>query len=510
KSVASVYGAVAWAFRCTNLRMWGVSNVPYIIVKRGAKEDIAEGIDFPLFNKNLLSRSEAAICLWGANYVLKNANAASMVKQLQWLNPTSMKVLRSEQGITGFEQRAGTLTKKFTPEQMVYAPLFNPSDDLGPGVSPMQVALEAAGLAASSNSWAARFFEHGAIPAVILSTESPVPDPEIERIRNAWDKLTGGVKNAWRTIVLRNGLKPTIIGMPVKDLAMPELYQQVRSQIACAFEIPETMLSDSANYATSAEHRRSFWLETIIPKAQWHAERFNEQLFWPMGLEMRLQPEQMEAVQKDEAEKSASAKAMIDAAVAVFNAKLCDEGEARAAISVAYENMSLPAPAENWTPPEPVIPEPLQPFAGQPGTSAQATPAGQAPLPEPAGAPQGKSMLADLERWQRKCEKAGKARPFESENIPADVHERIDALLAVAQGDDEIKAVFAPFTGAKQLRFIPRGASEPIPQVPNEVAIEDHDIDMALAEWDKTFPEFAGLLDASVKGGGEALTDAGA
>ena len=44
-------------------------------------------------------------------------------------------------------------------------------------------------------------------------------------------------------------------------------------------EIPEAMLADSANYATVLEHRRSFWLETIIPHAEWHAEAFNRQLF---------------------------------------------------------------------------------------------------------------------------------------------------------------------------------------------------------------------------------------
>ena len=186
-------------------------------------------------------------------------------------------------------------------------------------------------------------------------------DPEVERIRTAWDKLTSGVKNAWRTVVLRNGLTPTIVGMPVKDLAMPELFQQVRAQIACAFEIPEAMLADSANYATALEHRRSFWLETIIPHAEWHAEAFNRQLFWPMDLEMRLRPNELEAVQKDEADKAASMKAMIDAATAVFSAKLCDEEEARAVISSAFEQMSLPKLATGWKLLEPATRPPTDP-----------------------------------------------------------------------------------------------------------------------------------------------------
>jgi hypothetical protein len=38
-------------------------------------------------------------------------------------------------------------------------------------------------------------------------------------------------------------------------------------------------------------------------------------------------------------------------------------------------------------------------------------------------------MLEDLERWQRKCMKAGKARPFESEDIPAGMKALIDQRL---------------------------------------------------------------------------------
>jgi HK97 family phage portal protein len=516
RSPEAIYKTVAWAYRCVQLRAWGVSSVPYIICKRTAKAGDAEPIDFPMLTRDLLWRSEAAECLWGVNYVLKAQNAAGVVKKLQWLNPLTM-IPKIETGVLlEFEQRAGPLMVRFTPEQIIYSPQFNPSNDLAPGVSAMHVAMEAAGLAANANQWASRFFSHGAIPAVILSTDQPVADEEIPRIRTAWENLTSGVKNAWRTVILRNGLTPTIVGMPVKDLAMPELFQQVRSQIACAFEIPETMLTDAANFATSAEHRRSFWLETIVPHAEWHAEAFNHQLLWPLGLEMRLQSNELEAVQKDEADKAASMKAMIDAATAVFTAKLCDEEEARAVISSAYGQMNLPELAKGWTPPKPApIPPALQPFTGQPAPEPLEEPEEgeedeeqpKPKKPKPPAPP--KAMLDDLDRWQRKCEKAGKARPFESGNIPDDVHDRIADMLPSCLTVDEIRGVFAPFLDVKQLPFIPRGASEPLPAVPDVVEITEHDIDMAIKDWDTIFPEYAGLLNASVKGGGEAEANAG-
>ena len=54
-----------------------------------------------------------------------------------------------------------------------------------------------------------------------------MPDPEIERVQNVWQNLFGGVRNAFKTAVLRLGLKPTVIGFPLKDLALPELMEEV-------------------------------------------------------------------------------------------------------------------------------------------------------------------------------------------------------------------------------------------------------------------------------------------
>ena len=49
-----------------------------------------------------------------------------------------------------------------------------------------------------------------------------------------------------------------------------------------------------------------------------------------------------------------------------------------------------------------------------------------------------------------------------------------------------------------QVRFIPEGARDPLPGVPPMIEISDHDIDDALEHWDKTMPEYAGMLDADV------------
>lgn len=62
---------------------------------------------------------------------------------------------------------------------------------------------------------------------------------------------------------------------------------------------------------------------------------------------------------------------------------------------------------------------------------------------------------------------------------------------------DRIKACFdAVIDEIKAVRIIPNGASEPLPPIPNEVEISEHDLERAAALWDELMPEYAGLLMA--------------
>ena len=392
--IEAVYQTVAWCYRCVNLRANALGAIPYTIL-RGENET-----EWPIPLHDLWWVTESALCLFGAAYWLKRANRMRLV-ELQWLNPLTMRVKKdARKGIVGFEQDISGSTIEYKPEQIVYYRLWHPADDLGPGISPMRVALEAAGLAKSANRWASRFFEHGAIPAVILHSEAELPDAEIERVSNAWRRLTEGVEKAWRTLVLRRGLKPEVIGMPVRDLAMPELMDSVRSQVAVAFGVPETMIADAANYATAKEHRLSFYQETVIPEGRQMETTINEQLFTRLGLEFKFQYDQIEALQKDEAEKAFHIVQLLNAGIVTVN-------EAR-------EQMGL-EPFEKEQEPTP------------PAMQVE-TPAAQ--VPELAKA----AILADLRRWRTKAKNRGADVAFESEHIPASWMEAIKVALA-AYGD---------------------------------------------------------------------------
>ena len=425
QTVTGAYAAVAWLYRCINLRASGVANVPFGIYPKGSDPKDAQETPWPYPLKELLWRSETAICLYGANYILKRKNVAGLVAGLQWLNPASMKVERSSQGITGFTQRVETTEIKYAPEDLIYYALFNPTDDLGPGISPARVALEAAGLAQNANVWASSFFRNSAFPAIVLMSDQTMTDDQQKELKGQFNRLAQGVKRAFNSIVLHSGVKMQVVGQPVKDMAMPELMNQVRGQICSACGVPETMLSDAANFATAKEHKQSFVLDTVVPQCQWHAERWNEQWLHPMGQELRFRPEELEIVQEDEADKAGAAKATLDAARVAYDVGVVTDLEMRAVANSVFVGMGLPALDKNWKPepkPKPVVPVVVTP--------EQSAPMDQQPLVDQTAPKPNALMKADIEKWQRKCEKAGKAKPFESENIPAGIKAAIHARLA--------------------------------------------------------------------------------
>ncbi len=385
------YRLVPWVYRCTQLRANVLGGLPVAITRDDGTE-----VDFPLLTRDIISSIEFALCLYGASYVLKISRGKA-ITGLQWLNPVTVRVEAGPLGIRQFVQDADG-HREFRPEAMIYHRLPNPLDDLGPGVSPARVALHVARLACSANAYASRFFSSGAVPAVILTTDQPIPDAEVERVRSVWDRLFGGVRNAFRTAVLRSGLKPTIIGSQFKDVMMTDVLMAARQQIAVAFGIPQTLIEDAANFATAREHKLNFYYETIFPEADLIAEGLNRQLFAPLGLKFRFCYEAVEAVQQDEATKAM-------AIVQLAEAGIISVSEAREVLG--YETQKYEV-------------EPVSPRA-----------------------------MSDLWRWREKAIRRGEDVDFASEEIPDWLYNAMRARLANMDVRDAFEPVVRAYDRSK-------------------------------------------------------------
>jgi len=376
-----LYAAVAWTFWCVNLRANNISQIPYGVYSLAlpeGDEDEDNAEEWPLDLAPLLWDVEAWLSLKAAAYVLKRLGRRSQqLAKLQVLNANTMRVLKyDDDGPTVFRQKVGARERDYPAEQIVYFRAFSPTTDVGPGTSAGEVGRKPAELIKNANTWAASFFENGAIPAVFLTTEGAVPLVEKERIQSRWEKILKGVGRAFKTTVLERGLIPTVIGQPVKDLAMPQLESTKREQILAAHNIPPGLAEAKTNRAERDALQYELWTQSLIPWVRTRIQPvLNDQLFNELGLRVLFKTNEIEAVQKEEIAKAeAAAFFMNGVMLPMYNANTASVDEVRRVGSTILEMADLPPLDKKFTPETRLAPQPFggpQPQEG-PGTQQPA------------------------------------------------------------------------------------------------------------------------------------------
>ena len=314
--VRAAYTAVPLIYRALNLRCDSLLRVPVHIYKKlqdGAEQEVEWELLYPDTSlDDLLWQTQAALLLCGASYVVKLKNPYGIGKGLQWLNPFTVDV-RYENGQVYFEQRNAGQGKRWTADEMIYTRLFNPSDDIGAGISPCDVAMQAARLSLNIAAFAGHFFEHGAMPITTVSVVGAMQKAEQERIQSFFRRATQGVRNAFRVLAVGNDVKIQTTQNPLSELATPELNDAARKDIARAFGLPVTMLDADENYATASQHATTYLMDTVLPAADKIAAALNKQLLEPQGYCIEFAYDEMQEFQADEAERAGSLQTLISA-----------------------------------------------------------------------------------------------------------------------------------------------------------------------------------------------------
>jgi len=196
-------------------------------------------------------------------------------------------------------------------------------DDIGPGVGAAHVALSSAKLEHYLNRFAAAFFEGGAQPVTVMNLPEGMDEAEFQRFRTDMKaSVGGGVINAFRMIFMRSpDIKIEQLTPPLNSMEMPQLYERVVTSVGMAYGVPRTMLEASAaNYATADSDRQSFWRETVIPRLSTYEYTLNTQVFAPLGWELKFEPEALDVMQNDEANRSSSLLQLVQAGVPLRSA----------------------------------------------------------------------------------------------------------------------------------------------------------------------------------------------
>ena len=133
------------------------------------------------------------------------------------------------------------------------------------GYSPIAMAKNAIGMAIATEEYGASFFANGANPGGVLEHPGVVKDPA--RVRESWNSVYQGTKNAHRVAVLEEGMKFQSIGIPPEQAQFLQTRKFQLNEIARIFRIPPHMIGDldKSSFSNIEQQSLEFVMYTLDP-----------------------------------------------------------------------------------------------------------------------------------------------------------------------------------------------------------------------------------------------------
>lgn len=422
------YDLVPLVFRAVRLRANALTAIP-IVVKRGDTE--IENLPFELQSgiktitlRRLLWQTEAALLISGAAYWFDMRNTVRRTG-VRWLSPlyVTPEWMQNELRFrySAPYNETYSIEKTYNSEQIVYFSEFNLGSDIEPGQSAAGVALGDSKALHHMVNFAGNFFEGGAMPVTMIGMEGNPPQGDIDNAKEMFSRMVRGVKNAFRVVAVRASTNVQTITPPISDLAMPELKSSATDSVADAFDIPLALLRDPNNRATADIHQKSFYTETVVPRANELAETIN-QFLAPSGYSIEFRHNEMDIFQTDEASRSS---ALLDLTNVLATARRDNVPTDK--MMVLFDSLGYDFNEEQRA----ILmqePEMVEPDA----------PADQEPI----------NSIDDLAKWHNKAKKRLKAKgdglvEFNSDTIKDNDQYRIIAEIGHCDNFAQLSAVFS-------------------------------------------------------------------
>ena len=264
-------------YACVRVLAETVASLPLFLYRR-EKDKNTKAQEHPLYevlhdlpNNEMTSFNfrevmMTSLLLYGNAYARIIRDKAGHVKELWYLNPQHMEVERDSTTkrikYTYYDDRDNK-SYVFKPEQIFH--IVGLGYDGIKGLSPIDQAREAVGLALATEEYGARFFGNGARPGGVLEHPGAVKDPE--KLRESWNKVYQGAKNSNKIAVLEEGMRYHEIGLSPEASQFLQTRKYQLNEICRIFRVPPHLVGDlERSTFSNIEHQSiDFVTHTIRP-----------------------------------------------------------------------------------------------------------------------------------------------------------------------------------------------------------------------------------------------------
>ena len=247
-------------YACVRILAEGIAGLPLHLYKCGKNGSREKAVDHPLyfllhdepnpemtsfiFRETLMTH----LLLYGNCYCQIIRDGRGQVTALYPLMPNQMSVDRDGKGQLYYTylrsgEEADTMKKGtvyLLPEDVLHIPALG-FDGLV-GYSPIAMAKNSIGMGLACEEYGAKFFANGAAPSGVL--EHPGTIKDITRLRESWNAIYGGSKNAGKVAILEEGMHYSPISISPNEAQFLETRKFQVDEIARIFHVPPHMIGD--------------------------------------------------------------------------------------------------------------------------------------------------------------------------------------------------------------------------------------------------------------------------
>lgn len=216
------------------------------------------------------------LCLRGNFYAYKN-KVAGRIAELLPLNPASTEPKIDENYEVSYEVSFPDGTKRTLSESEVFHVRLFTLDGVK-GLSPIQWARHALGLARATERHGSKLFQNGAQPIGGFKTEKSISPEVYADLKEQLQDFTG--EGAYRNLILQGGIEWFQTTMTNEDSQFLETRKFQKSEICAIFRVPPHMIADleKATFSNIENQGLDFVRSSLMPLITRIEQRINKSL----------------------------------------------------------------------------------------------------------------------------------------------------------------------------------------------------------------------------------------
>lgn len=243
----------------------------------------------------------------GICYVRQSGEAAT-TQAMFILRPDKTYIQTDRRAfIRGYAYRVGGEDQTIPPEDVFYHRYPDPKNEYL-GLSPLTSLRRAIQSEDYIQTWNNNIFVNGARIDYVLTAPTVLAENVAKRVWRAFIQQVQGIKNAFKIGILDGGVDLKALTIPPRDLEFLLQRKYNRDEILAVYGVPPIMVgvTETVNYSTANEQRRSFWEQTMIPKLIGLEETLTEYVARPFGEEFAIEFDlsQVEALKENANERT--------------------------------------------------------------------------------------------------------------------------------------------------------------------------------------------------------------